>query len=208
MSYTVFSLNLVGLEKQIFMHSFLLHYLVIWRPLGYGLVFLGMILEGDISLFTTAFLTRLDYFDFFDIIFFILAGAVIGDSLWYGLGRWLKNSSFFVVRWAAKIVSPFDNHIKEKNFRTNLISKFTYGVHHLTLVRNGMLGIPYKEFLRNDFLALLIWVAVIGGLGYLFGASYVLIRHYLKFVEVGLLLIIIIFILFDKLISRRLRDKL
>lgn len=190
------------------MHSFLLHYLLIWRPLGYVLVFISMIIEGDISLFTTAFLTRLGYFDFFDIIFFILAGAIVGDSLWYWLGRRLSNSSLWLIRYAAKVVSPFDRSIQERNFRTLLISKLTYGIHHLTLIRTGMLRVPYKDFLRNDFLAILIWVAVIGGVGYLFGASYLLIRRYLKFVEVGLLLIIVIFVLFDKLLAKRLKDKI
>ncbi len=40
------------------MHSLLLRYLVVWRPLGYFLVCLGVIIEGDVVVFTAAFLAE------------------------------------------------------------------------------------------------------------------------------------------------------
>ena len=46
----------------------LLYYLTIWKPLGYGIVFLGMIFEGDAVLFAAVFLARERFFNLQTVI--------------------------------------------------------------------------------------------------------------------------------------------
>ncbi|MBI4119774.1 MAG: VTT domain-containing protein [Parcubacteria group bacterium] len=190
------------------MDATLLHYLTAWKILGYGAIFLGMIFEGDAVLFTAAFLAHQGFFDPLNMFVVVLCGILIGDSLWYLLGHWLNTSSAFFTKWAARIAAPFDQHLLNSPFRTIFISKFTYGFHHAILVRAGSLGLPWKNILETDIPASLLWITIVGGLGYASGAAFVLIKHYLRFAELGLLAALIIFIAAYYLIVRSTKKRL
>lgn len=174
-------------------NSFLMYYLIISRPIGYILVFIGMIIEGDILLFTAAFLTHQGIFDIGDMLIAVLAGAIIGDALWYLLGLKLNNSSLFLTRWMDRIARPFDKQLANRPFHTIFISKFIYGIHHALLIRAGNLKLSFREFVLVDFLAIVLWIAVVGGFGYISGASFALSKQYLRFVEFGLAAGLIVF---------------
>ncbi len=191
------------------MQHTIIPFLILWKPLGYLLVFFAMMIEGDLALFTTGFLTNLRVFDPFDILAIVFAGVLVGDTLWYELGRRLeKHAPDLIKRWIEKIAGPFDEHIRNRPFRTIFISKFTYGVHRIILARAGMLGIKFGEFLKSDIVASSAWIAIVGGLGYFSGLSFELAKHYLKFAEVTLLIALVIFVLLLKLISNRSRREI
>lgn len=188
------------------MASIALASLAWWRPFGYLLVFLGMIIEGDAVLFTAFFLSHQGFFD--PVYLFITAfiGVLFGDVLWYWLGAWFSNSFVFIARWAERIARPFDAHIIERPLRTIFLSKFAYGIHHALLMRAGALRLPLSKFMRDDFISTFFWMAIVGGLGFFFGASYSLIRHYLRFVEGAVLFGLLAFFIlwhFVALISRK-----
>ncbi len=188
------------------MHPYLFHYLVDWRPLGYLIIFLGMVFEGDGFLFATAFLTAQGFFDLGDSLAVVLFGVAAGDVLWYWFGVWLQDS--WIGRWAARVAKPFDRHLIERTKRTLFISKFTYGFHHAMLLRAGTLRIPFWRLFKIDLAAILLWVAVIGGLGYGFSGSYELLKHYVHFAELGLLVIVSIVIIGGQLLSKYSEEKL
>lgn len=185
-----------------------LHYLSLWRPLGYALVFLGMMVEGDIILFTAAFLTHQGFFVLGDMLIAALGGAFLGDWLWYMLG--LRLSRFTLIKKLSdRIASPFDAHLKEWPFRTLFISKFTYGIGHLLLTRAGLLKFSRAEFFKADTVAILVWAIIVGGLGYLSSASFVLVHRYLRIVGFLLLIFwILFFIVGERMLSAILRRKL
>ncbi len=184
-------------------HSLLLHYLVIWRPLGYFLVFLGVIIEGDVVVFTGAFLADQGFFDVFDLFFVILGGVLLGDLWWYWLGTKLEKLPASIKRLVEKVAKPFDYHIMKRPFHTILLSKFIYGIHHAILMRTGALKLGLKRYIRIDFVSTLLWMAAIGGLGYFSSASFVLIKHYIRFAEIGLLISLATFITISHYIARR-----
>ena len=187
------------------LESFVLHYLLVWQPLGYLIGFFGMMIEGDALLFTLTFLTSQGYFSFSLMLFSLFAGVLIGDWLWYQLGKHLHNSSWRLAQWIHKLASPLDKHLLDNPRRTIFISKFTYGVHHALLMRAGALHLPPKEFLKNDVLATVAWISVVGGLGYLSGASFLLVKHYVRYAEIGLLLGIALMLVITHVITRRSR---
>jgi len=51
-----------------------------------------MIFEGDIFLFTAAFLVSRGILDLGQTLIVILTGETVGDSLWYWFGRKLNHS--------------------------------------------------------------------------------------------------------------------
>lgn len=168
-----------------------MHYLTISRIFGYLLVFLGMIVEGDAVLFTAAFLTHQRNFDFGDMLLIVFGGTLIGDILWYYFGFKLNNLQKFIFLriWMDKISKPFDPQLHKRPLRTIFISKFLYGLHHIILMRAGNLKLPMKKYLQIDVVAIVFWVTIVGGLGYLSGISFSFLKRYLQFAEIMLVIV-------------------
>lgn len=190
--------------------AILFSWLLWWRPLGYILVFAGMLLEGDAVLFTVAFLTRQGFFDIGDMAITVLVGVLVGDMGWYQLGIWVQHSeSFaFIRRWLERVTGRFDRHLMENPLRTLFLSKFAYGLHHPILIRAGAIGISARRFLRSDVLASLAWVMIVGGLGYASSASSLILRHRLRFIERTFLVSLIAFFLFEWIIGHNSKKRL
>lgn len=78
-----------------------------------------------------------------------------------------------------------------------IMSKFMYGFHRPTLFRLHAFGLRYRDFLRADVLAAFLWILVIGSLGYFFSSSFLLLKGYIRFSEIGLVAaLLFIFFLF------------
>jgi len=177
------------------MHSVFLQYLFISKPLTYGLMFIGMIVEGDFLLFSVGFLVHQGLIDMRDAFAVLLSGVLVGDLFWYWLGMKLGATPRKLHRWFHVAVRTFDGHIERHLFHTIFISKFIAGIHHPILMRIGSLQTDIKRFFLYDFSASVGWIAGVGALGYVSSASFVSLRHSFRFVEVGLLFALILFLL-------------
>ncbi len=191
------------------MESILLHSLTAWRPLGYLIIFLLMFFEGEMLIFVAAFLTSQGFFDPLDMLGVIIAGAIVGDALWYALGRKISPSSGTPVsRFFDRFGGPLDAHLRRRPFHTIFISKFVYGFNHPTLVRAGATGVRPKVFFASDVPAIALWVAIIGGLGYFSSASLTLLKREIRFVEIALAAAIVAFLVVSHFIGKRVRKEL
>lgn len=182
--------------------SAFISYLLLYKPLGYLLIFLGMVVEGEAVFFIAAFLAHQGYFDFGDMALVLIGGAFTGDILWYELGRRIRNSGSSFSKWIYRVTDPFDEHILSRPMRTIFISKFLYGLNRATLVRAGMLHISFRAFIKSDVPALLLWLLIVGTLAYLFGASFLILKRYVRYVEVGILLGLALFFFLLKAVVR------
>lgn len=178
-----------------------LHYLSEYQTLGYLIIFLGMMIEGDILLFTAGFLAYRGYFNIDALSLIVFSGVILGDNLWYVFGEILKKESF-IYKFIKRIASPFDEHLKNRTARTIFIAKFAYGLYRPLLLRAGSLYLPFKKFIKADIIASIIWIFIVGGLGYLSSASFLLIRRYLRYTELTLLLGIAVFILISHIVTK------
>jgi len=190
------------------MQEIIYHFLTNHRLIGYAIVFILMFVEGDVSLFTIALLVRRRFFDPGDMFLVALLGTLCGDFLWYQIGTIIQRYP----RLSAKIervARPFDEHLIKNPLRTILISKFTYGIHHFILTRAGHLRLPLKEFLKSDILSAMVWVLTIGGMGYLSGTYFNLIKHYFHYSEILILILSVAFVLLDRLVlAKRLKKEI
>jgi len=186
--------------------SFFLSYLAIWQPLGFSLIFFGLLLEGDITLFTVAFLTREGLFNVSLILPFVLVSIFLGDIFWYFVGRDLVSKHPGVHRLVDRFARHFDRHLTDRPLKTLVFTKFVYGAHHAVLIRAGMSRMDFRRFLKYDMVSILVWVLVIGGLGLFSSLSLEYMRKYVRFVEVSLLFGLLAFFIFErilKLLSQR-----
>ncbi|MDE2001409.1 MAG: VTT domain-containing protein [Patescibacteria group bacterium] len=184
--------------------------LLAWKPAAYLILFIGMMVEGETVFFIAAFLTHQGYFSAVPIFITALWGMIIGDTLWYSLGYKIKRakSLAFVGAWAERIARPFDEHLRERPFHTIFISKFTYGFNRAIITRAGMLNLKWRNIEESDILATLVWLFIIGGLGYFSSASLAYFKNYIRYGEVGLLIAVILFIVLERLIAARARKRL
>jgi len=180
------------------------HYLITHQMLGYAIIFFGIMIEGDIILFTAGFLTHQGYFDVGIILILLFLGAIIGDNIWYVLGEVMGEKKLFlkVKKFIEKVTSPFDEHLKSRTARTIFISKFAYGLYRPIILKAGVLKLSFGKFIEADLLATFLWIFFIGGLGYLSSASFLAVRHYLRYTELTLLLGIAIFILISYVVTK------
>ena len=183
------------------LHSFFLYYLVASRPLGYTLAFLGLMIEGDVTLFSIAFLTREGFFDVGDMLIIILLAVFIGDLLWYQAGKHLLTKFPKLSKLTERFSQPFEKQLTNNPARTLLVTKFTYGVHHAVLMRMGMLNVNFRQFIKKDIIAIIIWVAIIGGIGYFSAFSLEYLRKYMRYAEVSLLFGLLAFFAIEHLLK-------
>ncbi|MBI3442338.1 MAG: VTT domain-containing protein [Candidatus Sungbacteria bacterium] len=176
------------------MHHTLLYYLTLWKPLGYGIVFLGMIFEGDAMLFTAAFLAREGFFRPSTTVAVAFAGVLLGDLFWYRLGAAADHSLPRIRQWATRLAAPLDSRLEDRSFHCFLLSKFIF-IGHAVIARAGMVRMPTRKFLRSDIPATLMWMAAVGLLGYFSSISLELLRRYVRLAELGLLFSLALFFL-------------
>ncbi len=190
-------------------YSSLVHFLIEWKEYVFLILFIGMIFEGDLLLFSSAFLASQDYLSVSILTIVIFSGVMFGDSLWYFCGHVLYQKFSFFRRLLDKIPPRYDRHILDRPFKTFLISKFTYNMHHPILLRAGTINLDFKSFFKNDFYATVVWFFVVGGLGYVSGSYFFIVKHYLKYAEIILFaLVFILFLVEYFIISRKLKQSL
>jgi len=168
----------------------------------------AMIFEGELFLIATGMLARLHAFDFFDSFFFALSGVLIGDVMWYCIGRNLQmrypdhRISLFVIRRVKKYLPD----IEKNPFHVIFLSKFLYGLNHSTLVVLGFLKVNFPHFMRIQFLASFIWSILFLTVGYAFGSVALTfttkLRHFMIFAFISLILVAVVIYLVDQFIEK------
>jgi len=165
-----------------------------WGIFRYVAIFVGMSIEGDATLFTSGFLAERAYVNFPIAMAVAFLGTVCGDMLWFYMGKKVKNRDGFIMRRVERLSKPLDNQLKNYPFSTLIISKYSIGIHRAVIFRFASIGNSFKDFLAKNCLASFLWIIGVGSLGYLSGASFDLIKKYLQFSEISLLIGLIVFI--------------
>jgi len=168
-----------------------LHDLII--KFGYPALFLGCLLEGESVLIAAGFLARSGYLDLNLVMLVALAGTYTADVTIYFLGRKKGQgiiSKFPVAKkYYPKVKSLFDRY----GIWAIFITRYLYGLRLAAAGSMGLMKMRKGQYLPFDFLSCTIWAIVIGGLGYIFGASLEAligqIKHYEKLVVLFIIII-------------------
>lgn len=171
--------------------------------LAYVLIFIGLIFEGEIIIISTGVLSHLGALNFWVAIIFVLLGSFAKTFIGYAIGEYLyekyNHNGFF--RYIQKRVYNVLPKFKIKPFWSIFISKFIMWVNNIVIIFSGYEKINYKKFLKAEISATLIWAPFLLSLGYLFSYTALSVsKEIWKFLTVVLVLLIM-FILFDKLVS-------
>lgn len=162
--------------------------------LPYAGIFAGMLFEGDLLLFGTAFLVLSGKLVWWIALPAAFAGALLGDLLWYWVGTRMRRTSK-LGKTLLVITRIMDRHIERTPRRMLFVSKLTYGLHRPIQVRFGLERFGAYRFFRYDVPATILWFAVICGLALIARMTLLPVFHYLRMAEVLLLALIGLFVL-------------
>ncbi|MFA6257883.1 MAG: VTT domain-containing protein [Candidatus Paceibacterota bacterium] len=173
------------------------------QTLAYLVVFLGSVFEGEFLLISAGILAHLGALNFWFSLSFILLGAITKTFIGYRLGEFLfkkfEHHKFF--KYIQKKVYGILPRFKEKPFWSIFISKFIMGANNLVIIFSGYEKINYRKFLMAEISATIIWAPVLLSLGFFFSYTALHIsREIWKFSAI-ILILFVLFILFDKLVS-------
>ena len=141
---------------------------------GSALILPLAVIEGPIVTLLTGFLSAQGYFDWCWALCLLVCGDVVGDVIYYWVGRTGRTPLAGLGRWLGvrRAVSPrLQRRLTHNATRMLLIGKWTHSVGGLVLIGSGMLHLPLPRFILVNLLATLPKSAVLFSFGY-FAADY------------------------------------
>lgn len=138
---------------------------------GYATILIGTSLEGETILVLGGFAARRGYLCLPWVIVAACAGTLVGDQLYFFLGRWhsqkiLAGRPWWKVR-AARVESLLER------FQKPLILgfRFLYGLRTITPLAIGMSSVPTAQFVLLNIIGALVWGVLVDAGGYAFGTA-------------------------------------
>ncbi len=158
---------------------------------GYWVVFFGVMLEngglplpGETVLLFAGFLAYQGEIRLVWAIGVAIAGATLGDSLGYTLGRYGGNAFFdrYVKRFKF-LARRFENSralfLKHGHWAV-FTGRFITGLRVFAGPLAGLFKMPYTRFLLFNFTGAVVWATAIGCVGFLFGDNWYNLVHVVK----------------------------
>jgi membrane protein DedA with SNARE-associated domain len=136
---------------------------------GYWAILVGTFFEGETILILAGFAARRGYLSLPWVIAAAVAGTICGDQLFFLLGRWRAGVTLQRhPSWDKKVVKA--QKLLDR-FRTPLllVFRFLYGLRSVIPFAVGTSRISATRFVLFNVVGAMVWAAVIGEAGYLFG---------------------------------------
>jgi membrane protein DedA with SNARE-associated domain len=175
----------------------------------YGLVavVIGAAFEGDFSLILAGVVAHLGIFPFPHAVAAGAVGSLVGDSLWYGFGRF-RGPRFREGKLYRRVGPTVDRLAARLGPWELLASRFVYGTKAASMVFWGLHGLKLGRFLLIDALGCVIGSLVFVGLGYLVSGSATVLLGKVKRVELWLLGVLLVGAVIVFLIHRTAKHEL
>ncbi len=163
----------------------------------YVIIFPWAVVEGPIITVISGFLASLGQLNFFVVYAIIVVADLVGDSLYYAIGRW--GGRPFIRRWGRYLgikeerLAQGEDRFHKSGGKILAIGKF-HALGSLILTAAGLAKMDFRKFLWWNFFPTLIKSLVLLLIGYFFGAAYETIDKYLKdagVIMIGLTIVII-----------------
>ncbi len=180
------------------------HFVELHARIAYLLVFLGVIIEGEIVVILAGIFANLGSLNVFIAFIATVLGGGAKSIIGYGFGYYLQkhHSGRPIVTAAERRVNYFLPRFAERQFWSIFLSRFLIlGLHWFSLIFSGYKKIKLRIFAEAELASLLIWSAAVLALGYFFSFTALLIsRDIRKFIGIILICFIVFFIV-EKIIA-------
>ncbi len=157
---------------------------------GYWVLALGCLLEGETILILAGFAAHRGYLHPAAVLAIAAAAGFAGDQFYFWLGRY--RGAALLRRWPAlALQTERVQRLLARYHEIMIIGlRFAYGLRIAGPVLMGTTPLPAWRFAVFNALGALLWAALIGGLGWVFGdvaeAMFAHIRHFEGWLLLGL----------------------
>lgn len=150
---------------------------------GYLAVFIGGLFEGETWLVLAGLFAQQGHLYFVGVLVAAWLGAMIGDLLWFLMGRYkfpkFIHSRPWFQRLSAKPVSLIGKSPEMLAFSMH----FLYGFRTLIPLGLGMSNVPLRTYITYNAAGAVVWVLLFGSIGYFFGELLEIIFGRIKKIE-------------------------
>ncbi len=167
------------------------------------MLFLGVLVEGEITLIIAGILAHIGAFAFGEAYLVALAGGMSKTLVGYRIGRFLrrKYSKSRVFRYIVRKVRTLLPKFDEKPFWSVFISKFIFGLNNLVLIYSGFIRVRRTTYIKAEIVSNAIWSFLALGLGYIFSIAALGISHDIRKFMLLLLVFLVAFIILQKIMQ-------
>lgn len=155
---------------------------------GYPVLLVGTFLEGETIMILGGLAAHLGYLSLGWVIACGFCGTVLGDQLWFYLGR--RHGKSFLERrpaWQPRAQRVFRKLERHQNLLI-LSFRYLYGLRTITPFAIGMSNVSYIRFAVLNLIGAAIWATGIGLGGFFFGQAVETLLGNVKRYELGLML--------------------
>lgn len=151
----------------------------------YLVLFPVAIVEGPIVTVLAGFLASQNYLNIFVSFGLIVVADLIGDSMFYAIGRW--GGQTFIQRWGRYIglhperVAQVEAHFTKHSGKTLLVGKLSHFVGFAFLAAAGLARMPFSRFIWFNLLGTIPKSLLLILIGFYFGQSYAEFNKYLSY---------------------------
>ncbi|MHB8652637.1 MAG: DedA family protein [Terriglobia bacterium] len=158
---------------------------------GYWVIFFGVMLEnggvpvpGETVLLFAGFLAHQGQINLERAILTGIAGATLGDTAGYCLGRY--GGQAFIEKYRKRLgffARHFDRarkHYLKHGQWAVFVARFITGLRMFSGLLAGSFNMPYLRFLAFDFSGAVIWATAISCIGFFFGSNWDRVVHLVK----------------------------
>jgi len=138
----------------------------LYQTYGYLASYLGTLIEGEFLLLTSVMSAKLGYFNFFGGMTAAFFGAFTKDFIKFTLVKKYGNK---LLKSKPKLQAKLDSTSTWFEKRPAFYLTFyrlMYGFGTPILMLSGLKDISYSKFAFHSSIGIMLWVALIGGLGY------------------------------------------
>jgi membrane protein DedA with SNARE-associated domain len=166
----------------------------------YFLIIVLASIEGPILAMLFGVLIKLGYFDFLPIYTALVIGDLLGDSVWYSIGR----------RFGHRFVGRFGKYFNVDDYKIERVDKIFHKYKHyilfiskisngfglslVTLITAGMVRIPFWKYLSVNLTGQFIWSGMLMGVGYFFSNLYIQVDTWMSRVGVIVLFVVVVYL--------------
>jgi len=132
------------------------------------------VIEGPLVSIATGFLSASGYFDWIWALCLLIGGDLIGDLLYYWIGRTGKAPMVGLLRrfgMRSTVTPAMQSHLTEHSTKMLFIGKWTQSIGVVVLIGSGMLRLPLPRFIVVNLIATVPKSLLLFGLGY-FASDY------------------------------------
>ena len=166
----------------------------------YFLILPIAIVEGPIVTVIAAFLASQGYFNIFLVYIIVVLGDIIGDFIYYGIGKFGNNKLIYRLLSLLKVgsdkIETSKAYFKDSPGKTLLFGKFTHSAGFIILIAAGVADVSVKDFLWYNLVGTIPKSLLFLLIGYFAGSAYKQIDSYIGKVSLLLLIFVVGFVLF------------